>query len=119
VQRSALTIAPLSIARGTQNKILESMAMGVPALCSPIAAAGVDAQPGEHLLVAREPAEWCEQILAVAGDAALRSRLSEAGRARVTSRHSWGQAMLRFDRIFGECLRSDGRLAAVAQPLDA
>lgn len=119
VQRSVLTIAPLSIARGTQNKILESMAMGVPALCSPIAAAGVDALPGEHLLVADEPAQWCEQILAVAGDSALRRRLSEAGRARVASHHSWGQVMLRFDRIFGECLRREDRRAAMTQVLDA
>src|SRR6185295_18166614 len=34
VTRAALTVAPLEIARGTQNKILESMAMGVPVVCS-------------------------------------------------------------------------------------
>ena len=35
VHGSALSVAPLAIARGTQNKILESMAMGVPVVCSP------------------------------------------------------------------------------------
>ena len=38
VRRSALMIAPLNIARGTQNKILEAMAMGVPVVTSRIAA---------------------------------------------------------------------------------
>jgi sugar transferase (PEP-CTERM/EpsH1 system associated) len=33
--KSALTVVPLKIARGTQNKILESMAMGVPVVASP------------------------------------------------------------------------------------
>src|SRR5205814_9291457 len=57
VQRSALTVAPLAIARGTQNKILESMAMAVPVVASRIAAAGVDAVAGEHLLAADTPDE--------------------------------------------------------------
>ena len=43
VRRAALTIAPLTIARGTQNKVLESMAMGVPVVASRAAAGGVDA----------------------------------------------------------------------------
>src|SRR5690606_4053410 len=45
---SALSIAPLFIARGTQNKILECMAMGVPVVTSIEASKGVDAVPGEH-----------------------------------------------------------------------
>jgi glycosyltransferase involved in cell wall biosynthesis len=52
VRQSVLSVAPLMIARGTQNKILESMAMGVPVVCSSTAAGGVDAVPGQHLLVA-------------------------------------------------------------------
>jgi glycosyltransferase involved in cell wall biosynthesis len=43
VRRSAVTVAPLNIARGTQNKILEAMAMGVPVVTSRVAAGGVDA----------------------------------------------------------------------------
>lgn len=119
VQGSALTIAPLKIARGTQNKILESMAMGVPVICSPIAAAGVDAEPGEHLRVARSADEWIDQVLAVCGDARLRNRLAEAGRARVQSHHTWGQVMGRFDRIFGECLATRATRSLAPQPQDA
>lgn len=103
VRASALTIAPLKIARGTQNKILESMAMGVPALCSPIAAAGVDAEAGEHLLIASTVDEWTERILSVCRDPGLRDRFAQAGRARVQSHHTWLQVMDRFDRIFAEC----------------
>ena len=50
-------VAPLAIARGTQNKMLEAMAMGVPVVTSAVAAAGVDAVAGEHFLVARRTAE--------------------------------------------------------------
>ena len=55
LRRSALMVAPLNIARGTQNKILEAMAMGVPVVTSRIAAGGVDAADPEHFLAAVTP----------------------------------------------------------------
>lgn len=99
VRRAALTVAPLSIARGTQNKILESMAMGVPVVCSPEASGGVDAVAGEHLRVAAELAEWVAAIDGLLGDPAVRQRLSAAGRERVLSHHSWAASMRRLDGI--------------------
>ena len=51
LRRAALMVAPLNIARGTQNKILEAMAMGVPVVTSRVAAGGVDASAPEHFLV--------------------------------------------------------------------
>src|SRR4029077_8494418 len=67
VRGSALMVAPLSIARGTQNKILEAMAMGVPVVTSSIAAGGVDAVAGEHLLVADTPEQIAAAVLAIVG----------------------------------------------------
>jgi sugar transferase (PEP-CTERM/EpsH1 system associated) len=55
IRGSALMVAPLAIARGTQNKILEAMAMGVPVVTSSPAAGGVDAEAEQHLLVADSP----------------------------------------------------------------
>ncbi|HLF24666.1 MAG TPA: TIGR03087 family PEP-CTERM/XrtA system glycosyltransferase, partial [Burkholderiales bacterium] len=52
LDRSALMVAPLNIARGTQNKILEAMAAGVPVVTSGVAAGGVDAVAQEHFLMA-------------------------------------------------------------------
>lgn len=105
VQRSALTITPLKIARGTQNKILEAMAMEVPVVSSRIAASGVDAVPGEHLLVADAPEEACDTILRVLDDPAERARLARAGRARVLSHHAWPNAMQRLDGIIERCVK--------------
>ena len=99
VRRAALTVAPLAIARGTQNKILESMAMGVPVVCSPEASGGVDAVAGEHLRVASKPAEWVSTIEDILGNEAVRQQLSVAGRERVLSHHSWAASMRRLDGI--------------------
>lgn len=99
VLRSALTVAPLRIARGTQNKMLESMAMGVPVVASRTAGGGVDAVAGQHLLVASTPAEYRDAILRILDDPGERARLAAAGRARVLSHHAWPSSMRRLDRI--------------------
>jgi sugar transferase (PEP-CTERM/EpsH1 system associated) len=108
VRRSVLSIAPLNIARGTQNKILEAMAMGVPVVTSPIAAAGVDAEPDRHLLVADSAQDYVRQILRVCCDREERRRLSEAGRARMLSHHTWPRAMERMDGIIAGCIARFG-----------
>ena len=104
VQEAALTVAPLSIARGTQNKILESMAMGVPVVASEEAAPGVDAVPGESLLVAGQVQEYCDAILGLLDDPAKRERIAAAGRQRVLDCHSWEQSMRKLDGLIDECL---------------
>jgi sugar transferase (PEP-CTERM/EpsH1 system associated) len=99
VRRSALMVAPLAIARGTQNKILEAMAMGVPVVTSSIAAGGVDAASPEHLLVADSPADCAEAIFRIVESPAERERLALAGRARMLSHHAWPRSMQRLDAI--------------------
>jgi sugar transferase (PEP-CTERM/EpsH1 system associated) len=104
VRASALTIAPLVIARGTQNKILESMAMGVPVVVSEAAAGGIDAEAETHFLLGRDPRQFADAVLRILDDPAERRRLADAGRERVLSHHSWPASMRRFDGIVARCL---------------
>lgn len=104
ILRSAAMVAPLNIARGTQNKILEAMAMGVPVVSSRIAAGGVDAVSGEHFLVADTAEEYAEAIRSIIGDPAERARLAQAGRERMLSHHAWPRSMERLDAIIARCL---------------
>ena len=114
VWRSAATVAPLNIARGTQNKILEAMAMGVPVVSSGIAARGVDAVPGAHLLVADTPADFATAVLDILANPTKRQQLAAMGRARMKSHHAWDSAMKRLDGIIERCLASP-RVGAVSQ----
>jgi hypothetical protein len=93
VQRAALTVAPLLIARGTQNKILESLAMGVPVVASGLACRGVDAEVGRDLLRADGPAETAEQVLGLLDDPDTRARFAANGRRLVERRYSWTATM--------------------------
>ncbi len=115
IRSSALMVAPLQIARGTQNKILEAMAMGVPVVTSAIAAGGVDAQSEEHFLVAQSAHEYAQAILRIADNPKERHRLAVAGRTRMLSNHAWAGSMRRLDGIIGRAIenfsRTTGQLA--------
>lgn len=104
LRRATLMVAPLNIARGTQNKILEAMAAGTPVVTSRVAAGGVDASSPEHFLVASAPEEYVGAILGIIDDPAERRRLSLAGRERMLSHHNWERSMQRLDGIIARCL---------------
>ena len=118
ITRAALTVAPLAIARGTQNKILESMAMGVPVVCSLQAAGGVDAVAGEHLLTAANADEYVAAVGRILDSKELRATLAEKGRARVLSHHAWRSSMLRLDGLIAGALgrRANGPVPNALAP---
>ena len=103
IRGSALMVAPLAIARGTQNKILEAMAMGVPVVTSSAAAGGVDAEAEQHFLVADSAADIASAVLRLVEQPAERARLAHAGRERMLSHHAWPRSMLRLDGIISRC----------------
>lgn len=104
VRKSTLMVAPLKIARGTQNKILEAMAMGVPTVTSEIAAGGVDAVPGDHLLTGSTTEDYVEAILRLLEHPEERRRLAVEGRHRMLSHHDWKASMARMDAIIERCI---------------
>jgi sugar transferase (PEP-CTERM/EpsH1 system associated) len=110
VRSSALMVAPLNIARGTQNKILEAMAMGVPVVTSAVAAGGVDALPQEHFLVGKTYEEYSAAILRILDDPSERARLARAGRQRVLRHHDWSHSMRRLDAVIERCLKGHGKV---------
>jgi polysaccharide biosynthesis protein PslH len=115
VRKSAVMVAPLAIARGTQNKILEAMAMGVPVVTSRVAAGGVDAVAGVHLMVADSPVEQSDAIVRLLESPAERQRLARAGRQRMLSHHAWPRSMERLDGMIECCVsqfRQSPRLVA-------
>ncbi len=89
LERAAVAVAPLKLARGTQNKILECMASGVPVVATTAASKGIQARAGEHLLVADTPEAFAAQVIAILQSRDLQARLAEAARKRVEEAHAW------------------------------
>jgi len=96
---AAVAVAPLRIARGTQNKILQFLATGVPVVTTPQAAKGIGAEPGKHFLVAEGAEQFAAEVIRLLQDAELRDRLSIAGREPLDSLHSWPASMKVLDQL--------------------
>lgn len=94
---AAVAVAPLRIARGIQNKVLEAMAMARPVVASPQAFEGVRARPGQDLLVADGAAAMAARITELLQGA--HPGLGAAARAAVLSGHDWSAALTRLDAI--------------------
>lgn len=94
-----ISVAPLRIARGLQNKVLEAMAHAKPVVLTSGAAAGISAIPGKNVLVADSAAEFIDQVCRLLTEPATRLRLGQAGRAYVLAHHCWDTELDRFESI--------------------
>ncbi len=98
-----VVVAPLGIARGIQNKVLEAMAMARPVVASPAAFEGIDAAPGRDLLVADGAEAQAEAIRHLLGDPAAAAALAASGRRRMKSHYRWDARLAGLaELVFGE-----------------
>jgi len=87
VAHADAVVAPLRIARGIQNKVLEGMAMGRPVVATRQAFEGVRAIAGRDVLVADGAADMAARILEVL--AGRHPELGANGRRAVEQGHAW------------------------------
>jgi len=88
-----LFVAPLRIARGVQNKVLQALAFGMPVVATPQALEGIDARPGYHLAVADTAERFAEAILTYLRDPARAWSAGAAARRHIGRRYRWEQTL--------------------------
>lgn len=97
-----VVVAPLQVARGIQNKVLEAMAMGRPVVASGAAFEGIDAAPGRELVVADGPEATAAAVLTLLGDARLAAAIGRDARARMCDRYAWDRQLAALpELVFG------------------
>ncbi len=90
--RADVVVAPLRLARGVQNKLLEAMAMARPIVASAAAYKGINAAPGRDLIVADEAAA-AEAGCGLLADPARAAAIGRAARACVEARYGWNAVL--------------------------
>ncbi len=101
VAEAAVSVVPLRVARGVQNKVLESLAMGKAVIASPQGLEGLELEPDVHVCRAATEAEWTDGLWALLADAGLRAQLGCAGRAQVERRYNWSTQLEPLGTILG------------------
>jgi len=84
-----LVVAPLKLARGIQNKVLEAMAMAKPVVASSAAFEGIEAVPGRDLLLADDAAGMAEAIRRLLADPARAAAMGAAARRQMETCYRW------------------------------
>ncbi|SHH41561.1 TIGR03087 family PEP-CTERM/XrtA system glycosyltransferase [Massilia sp. CF038] len=95
IHHAEVTVAPLRIARGIQNKVLEAMAMARPMVVSPQALEGIDAIPGSELLLADGADAFIATLSALV--ATPNAALGSAARSKVERQYSWPSNLARIE----------------------
>ncbi|RIV88726.1 TIGR03087 family PEP-CTERM/XrtA system glycosyltransferase [Aurantiacibacter zhengii] len=96
-----IVVAPLTIARGVQNKVLEAMAMARPVIVSPDAATGIEAKSGRHFIVASNDAAFVEELLRLSNDSGTARALGHSARQFVLDTMSWPAMLSDLPRLLG------------------
>jgi glycosyltransferase involved in cell wall biosynthesis len=82
-------VAPMRIARGVQNKVLEGMAMERPVIVSSKGLEGIDAIHGEHVLVADSAEQYAACLQQIVQG--CYPQMGQQARRRINSHFSWDE----------------------------
>jgi polysaccharide biosynthesis protein PslH len=96
-----VVVAPLRIARGIQNKVLEAMAMARPVIASPAAAEGIDAKAGIHFYVEPDVSAEAARVCVLLDQPQEALKTGAAGRMHVSLHYGWESQLAPLDDLMG------------------
>jgi sugar transferase (PEP-CTERM/EpsH1 system associated) len=106
--RAWVFVAPLRIAQGVQNKVLEAMASSVPVVASERVLAGIadgGFRSGRDLLAASSDEGYVHALANLLADERERERLAESARQRLLATYRWAPNLDRFEDLIGAVAR--------------
>ncbi|MEM6414030.1 MAG: TIGR03087 family PEP-CTERM/XrtA system glycosyltransferase [Pseudomonadota bacterium] len=113
-----IAVAPMRIARGVQNKVLEAMAMSRPVVLTPNAAAGIDAQDGEAVLVRSDIIGFADTIVGLLLDDGYRQNLGSRARKCVANKYQWSVCFKRLEAAVSDTIARHLSEISTAHPSD-
>ncbi len=102
---ASVVVAPLRFGAGTQNKVLEAMAMGVPVVCSNIGFGGLGIKSGEGAVMQTDPMEFANSVIDILLSQELRRSIGEAGVKVVRNRFDWDIIAVMLENYFKEIMK--------------
>lgn len=98
--KAAVVVAPLRFGAGTQNKVLEAMAMEVPVVCTNVGFKGLGVDSGQGAVLAETTEDFCREVLQILENKEYRYRIVFAGRNIIQSKFGWKAISQKLEQIF-------------------
>lgn len=95
---ASVVVAPLRFGAGTQNKVLEAMAMGIPVVCSNIGFGGLGIKSGEGAVMQTDPAKFAASVIELLSSQDLRRQVGAAGINVIKTRFDWDVVALQLEK---------------------
>jgi len=99
LHHATLAVAPLSLARGVQTKVLEAMAMQKVVVITPQAFEGISAHAQQELMVAADDGAFIECILGALADPGTMAVMGARARQRILLDYRWETSLQRLGRL--------------------
>ena len=99
IAAAAVCVAPLRIARGIQNKVLEAMAMGKAVVATSEAVEGIAGEAAGHVLVADTAEGFSRAVLRLLSDQRERQALGAGARHSMESHYAWQSNLAPLDAL--------------------
>jgi len=116
IARGAVYVCPIVDGGGSRLKVLDAMSMGKAIVTTEVGAEGLRTTAGVHMMMARNPGEFADQVLHLLHDPGKRSVMGDEARRWVMEEYSWpviGQRLLRaYDRACQRTGRSQPQLVS-------
>lgn len=103
---ATVVVAPLRFGAGTQNKVLEAMAMGVPVVSRNIGFNGLNISPGEGVLLALETETFASECVSLLQSAGLRRQVGVRGREVILRQFDWDVIARRLEHYFRQIIQA-------------
>ena len=99
-ERAAVTVIAVRAGGGMRVRILEAFARGTPVVTTTVGLEGIEALPGEQVLVEDTPADFAEATLELLDNPALADKLAHNGRKLAEDNYDWQVVLGQMDAVY-------------------
>jgi polysaccharide biosynthesis protein PslH len=100
IQKAALMVMAVRAGGGMRVRILEAFARAMPVVTTTIGLEGIEARPGEDVMVADTPAVFAQTVIELLRDRSLQSQLANNSRKLAECCYDWQVVLRKMDKIY-------------------
>ena len=104
LRKATLSASPIPYGAGIQNKVLEAMACATPVVATQQAVSALDVQVDKEIMVAENPVEFADKMIALLESPELRVEVGNAGRKYVERNHDWAVIAAQLAEVYSQTL---------------